>query len=320
MKHRQLPQDLQDRVWHFFQYKWLATRGVDEESVLRALPLDLRRAIQRHQCLSLVCRVPFFSEMDDQLLDAICERLFSSLGTKGTYIIREGDPVNAMMFIIRGRLESSTTDGGRSGFFNSITLVPGDFCGEELLTWALMPNSYANLPPSTRTVRALEEIEAFALRAEDLKFVANQFKRLHSKKLQHTFRYYSQQWRTWGARYIQAAWRRFKKRKLAKGLAEHESLFHISHGSVSRRAAEMPVEHGNGKYVSDDDSVAESLNNVLHMGSTSVTSEFAKNAMRGEYQKIEQPEPSTVSIQMLKLMRPDEPDFSINSDGPDGTI
>lgn len=128
--------------------------------------------------------------MDDQLLDAICERLVSSLNTKDTYIVREGDPVREMLFIIRGQVESSTTDGGRTGFFNSITLRPGDFCGEELLTWALMPSSSSlNLPSSTQTVKTLTEVEAFALRAEDLKFVASQFKRLHSKKLQHAFRY-----------------------------------------------------------------------------------------------------------------------------------
>ncbi|KAF2294576.1 hypothetical protein GH714_012739 [Hevea brasiliensis] len=203
MSHRQLPPELQERVRRFVQYKWRATRGVDEESILKSLPLDLRRQIQRHLCLALVRRVPFFSQMDDQLLDAICERLVSSLNTKDTYIVREGDPVNEMLFIIRGQLESSTTNGGRTGFFNSIILRAGDFCGEELLTWALLPTSCLNLPSSTRTVKALNEVEAFALRAEDLKFVAKQFKHLHSKKLQHAFRYYSHQWRTWGACYIQ---------------------------------------------------------------------------------------------------------------------
>ncbi|XP_077238246.1 cyclic nucleotide-gated ion channel 17-like [Tasmannia lanceolata] len=216
MRHRQLPQDLRNRVRRFVQYKWLATRGVDEESILQALPTDLRRDIQRHLCLDLVRRVPFFSEMDGQLLDAICERLVSSLNTEGTYIVREGDPVTEMLFIIRGRLESSTTNGGRTGFFNSITLRPGDFCGEEILAWALLPKSTLHLPSSTRTVRALVEVEAFALQAEDLKFVANQFRRLHSKKLQHTFRFYSHHWRTWAACFIQAAWRRFKRRKMAQ--------------------------------------------------------------------------------------------------------
>ena len=57
MRHRQLPPDLQDRVRRFVHYKWIATRGVDEEAILRSLPLDLRRQIQRHLCLALVRRV-----------------------------------------------------------------------------------------------------------------------------------------------------------------------------------------------------------------------------------------------------------------------
>ncbi|XP_042494103.1 probable cyclic nucleotide-gated ion channel 14 [Macadamia integrifolia] len=224
MRHRQLPQNLQDRVQNFIQYKWLATRGADEDAILHALPIDIRRDIQHHLCLDLVRRVPFFAQMDDQLLDAICDRLVSSLSTKGTYIVREGDPVSKMLFIIRGELESSTTDGGRAGFFNSITLRPGDFCGEELLAWALLPKSTVNLPSSTRMVRALSEVEAFALQAADLKFVANQFRRLHSKKLQHTFRFYSHHWRTWAACFIQAAWRQYKRRKIAKDLFMEDSL------------------------------------------------------------------------------------------------
>ncbi|KQK19207.1 cyclic nucleotide-gated ion channel 17 [Brachypodium distachyon] len=224
MRHRQLPQELRQRVKRFIHYKWLATRGVDEASILKALPVDLRRDINRHLCLDLVRRVPFFSQMDDQLLDAICGRLVSSLSTKGTFTVREGDPVTEMLFIIRGKLESSTTDGGRTGFFNSITLKAGDFCGEELLGWALVPRPTVNLPSSTRTVKALVEVEAFALQAEDLKFVASQFRRLHSRKLQHTFRYYSHQWRTWATCFIQATWRRHKRRKLAKDLITRESF------------------------------------------------------------------------------------------------
>ncbi|KAK4390085.1 Cyclic nucleotide-gated ion channel 1 [Sesamum angolense] len=55
--------------------------------------------------------------------------------------------------------------------------------------------------------------------------------RLHSKQLQHTYRqvqrssfhrFYSQQWRTWGANFIQATWRRHYKRKVEKLLQEAE--------------------------------------------------------------------------------------------------
>ncbi|KAK3205977.1 hypothetical protein Dsin_020023 [Dipteronia sinensis] len=127
------------------------------------------------------------------------------------------------LFIIRGHLDSYTTNGGRTGFFNSCKIGPGDFCGEELLTWALDPRPSVILPSSTRTAKSISEVEAFALRAEDLKFVASQFRRLHSKQLRHKFRFYSHQWRTWAACFIQAAWRRFKKRKEAAQLRAKEN-------------------------------------------------------------------------------------------------
>ena len=129
-----------------------------------------------------------FEKMDEQLLDALCDRLKPVLYTEKSCIVREGDPVDEMLFIMRGNLATMTTNGGRTGFFNSVDLKAGDFCGEELLTWALDPHSSTNLPISTRTVVAIIEVEAFALMADDLKFVASQFWRLHSKQLQHTFR------------------------------------------------------------------------------------------------------------------------------------
>lgn len=232
--------------------------------------------------------------MDDQLLDAICERLVSSLSTLGTYIVREGDPVTEMLFIIRGRLDSSTTNGGRTGFFNSIILRPGDFCGEELLSWALLPKSTMNLPSSTRTVKALSEVEAFALRAEDLKFVANQFRRLHSKKLQHTFRFYSHHWRTWATCFIQAAWRRYKKRMSAKDLGLRESLSFDE--TVASERAHVEEEYPTG---------SNSSQAKLNLGVTILASRFAANARRGALK---------MKDDLPKLLKPEEPDFSTQAD------
>ncbi|KAH0907339.1 hypothetical protein HID58_039166 [Brassica napus] len=308
MRHRQLPPELQERVRRFVQYKWLATRGVDEESILQSLPTDLRREIQRHLCLALVRRVPFFSQMDDQLLDAICGCLVSSLSTAGTYIFREGDPVDEMLFVIRGQIESSTTNGGRSGFFNSTTLRPGDFCGEELLTWALMPNSTLNFPSSTRSVRALSEVEAFALSAEDLKFVAHQ--------------YYSHQWRAWGACFVQSAWRRYKRRKLAKELSLHESSGYYYRDETGYN------EEGDEEnyYGSDDDDFegerlsVDNTNNSQNLGATMLASKFAANTRRGTNQKASsstsagKKDGSSNSLKMPQLFKPDEPDFSMDKE------
>ncbi|KAF5729049.1 putative cyclic nucleotide-gated ion channel 15-like [Tripterygium wilfordii] len=82
--------------------------------------------------------VPLFDQMDERmLLDAMCERFKPALCTKGTFVVREGDPINEMLLIIHGHLDSYIANSGRTGFFNSCRIAPGGLCGEELLTWAL---------------------------------------------------------------------------------------------------------------------------------------------------------------------------------------
>ncbi|XP_061357102.1 cyclic nucleotide-gated ion channel 1-like isoform X2 [Gastrolobium bilobum] len=227
MSHRMLPDYLKERIRRYEQYKWQENRGVEEETLIRNLPKDLRRDIKSHLCLDLLKKVPMFENMDKQLLDAMCDRLKPVLYTEKSDIVREGDPVDEMLFIMRGKLATTTTNGGRTGFFNSSELKAGDFCGEELLTWALDPNSTSNLPISTRTVKTISEVEAFALMPDDLKLVASQFRRLiNSKQLKHTFKFYSLQWRTWAACFIQAAWRRNRKKKNERSLREAEERLH----------------------------------------------------------------------------------------------
>ncbi|CAM8920802.1 unnamed protein product [Rhodiola kirilowii] len=246
MEYRQLPGDTRERVRRYVKLNWLATRGVNEEAILRSLPADLQRDIQRHLCLDIVrsvttspthqsdlvpawplnnnfaldLQVPLFAQMDDQLLEGICECLIPSLIINGTYTIREGDLVTEMIFIIRGKLESSDSTSHLSSFLNPMILSPGDFCGEELLDRALQSKSSLNLPLSTRTVKAITEVEAFALRAEDLRYVANKFRSFTSRKLRHTFQFYCHSWRTRAACVIQAAWRRSKSQKMGNSLWE----------------------------------------------------------------------------------------------------
>ncbi|KAE8722117.1 putative cyclic nucleotide-gated ion channel 10 [Hibiscus syriacus] len=277
MSHRMLPENLRERIRRYEQYKWQEKRGVEEETLIANLPRDLRRDIKRHLCLDLLKRVPMFDKMDERLLDAMCDRLKPALYTDKSYILREGDPVEEMLFIIRGNLISTTTNGGRTGFFNTATLKAGDFCGDDLLTWALDPQSSSNLPISTRTVQALKEVEAFALMADDLKFVASQFRRLSSKQFMHTFKYYSVRWQTWAAAFIQAAWRRHCKRKLVKSLRDAEDK--ESEASVS-------------------------------LGATLYASKFAVNALRMLRSNGSQSARLAQRLSPLLPQKPAEPDLS----------
>ncbi|MCD9640446.1 Cyclic nucleotide-gated ion channel 1 [Datura stramonium] len=284
MSHRLLPEHLRERIRRYEQYKWQETRGVDEENLIHNLPKDLRRDIKRHLCLALLMRVPMFEKMDEQLLDALCDRLRPVLYTENSFIVREGDPVDEMLFIMRGKLLTVTTNGGRTGFFNSDYLKAGDFCGEELLTWALDPHPSNNLPISTRTVQALSEVEAFALVADDLKFVASQFRRLHSKQLRHTFRFYSQQWRTWAACFIQAAWRRHCRKKLEESLREEENRL--------------------------QDALARGGGSSPSLGATIYASRFAANALRALRRNTAKKARMADRISPILLQKPAEPDFT----------
>ncbi|XP_052188060.1 cyclic nucleotide-gated ion channel 1-like isoform X2 [Diospyros lotus] len=284
MSHRLLPEPLRERIRRHEQYKWQETRGVDEDNLVRVLPKDLRRDIKHHLCLALLMRVPMFEKMDEQLLDAMCDRLQPVLYTEDSFIVREGDPVDEMLFIMRGKLLTATTNGGRTGFLNSDYLKEGDFCGEELLTWALDPHPSSNLPTSTRTVQALSEVESFALKADDLKFVASQFRRLHSKQLRHTFRFYSQQWRTWAACFIQAGWRRYCRKKLEESLREEENRL--------------------------QDALAEGGGNSPSLGATIYASRFAANALRALRRTSGRRAALPGRMQPILLQKPAEPDFT----------
>ncbi|KAL7598352.1 hypothetical protein Lser_V15G22681 [Lactuca serriola] len=185
--------DLQKEFTHHDLYEWLETHREVEENKVQNLLKDPKRDINRHICADLVKRVPLFKKMNERLIDDICRRLIPRLYAGNSYIIRKGDRVKEMLFIIHGRVESATTDN----FFNSGFLEEGDFCGDELLIWVVDPESGVSLPSSTRTLKASGYVEAFALPVEELKFVVLHFRL----------------WRTWAASFIQAWWRRYSTRK-----------------------------------------------------------------------------------------------------------
>lgn len=229
MRRRQLPSRLRHRVRRYERHHWAATRGVDEADMVCGLPEGLRRDIKQHLSLDLVRQVPLFEHMDNLVLENICERLKPHLFTKDEVVIREGDPVQRMLFIARGHLHSSHDLS--NGHTSICYLGPGNFCGDELLTWCLKKPLVERLPPSCATLTSLDSTEAFGLDAQDLKFVTEHFRyKFVNEKMKRTARYYSSGWRTWAVVTIQLAWRRYKasKARKAKFPAELPSMGNIT--------------------------------------------------------------------------------------------
>ncbi|XP_058184789.1 cyclic nucleotide-gated ion channel 2-like [Rhododendron vialii] len=218
MRRRQLPSQLRQRVRHFERQRWTAMGGEDEMELIKDLPEGLRRDIKRYLCLDLIRKVPIFQSLDDLILDNICDRVKPLVFSKDEKIIREGDPVQRIVFIVRGRVKSSQMLS--KGMEATSMLEPGGFLGDELLSWCLRRPFHERLPASSATFTVLESTEAFGLDANNLRYITDHFRyKFANERLKRTARYYSSNWRTWAAVNIQLGWRRYVVR--TKGPVNH---------------------------------------------------------------------------------------------------
>ncbi|KAB2011339.1 hypothetical protein ES319_D09G012100v1 [Gossypium barbadense] len=209
MRRRQLPSGLRQRVRHFETQTWDTMGGEEEMKWIEELPDGLRRDIKRYLCLDLIKKVPLFDSLDDLILDNICDRVKPLVYSKDEKIIREGDPVLRMVFVVSGRVKRS--QGLSKGKIATSILEPGGFLGDELLSWCLRRPFIDRLPASSATFTCIEYTEAFGLNENDLRYITEHFRyRFASNQLKRTTRYYSSNWRSWAAVNIQFAWRCYR--------------------------------------------------------------------------------------------------------------
>ena len=98
-------------------------------------------------------------------------------------------------------------------------------------------------------------------------------------------RYYSHHWRTWGASFIQAAWRRYQRRRYAEHRRKEEE-----------DNLQMALE-----------GVEETRGNIS-LGATVYSARFASNAMRG-IQRLRSMRAAELT-RIQNIPKPTEPDFS----------
>ena len=81
---------------------------------------------------------------------------------EASYIIREGEPHDMILFIVQGLVRVHTTD--ERGRINSSFLKTGDIYGEEIIN----TTSSSNLLVTKGIVKSVTRVGAFALLAKDL--------------------------------------------------------------------------------------------------------------------------------------------------------
>ncbi|KAI3841742.1 hypothetical protein MKX03_032220 [Papaver bracteatum] len=201
---------MKKRVRRFELESSRSTGGTYEIERLKDLPVGLRRDIKRYLYLDFMKKVPLLNNLDDLVLYNLCDRVNPLTFTTNEKVTREGNPLHRMIFIMRGRLESSRKLSNGM-VVTTCTLGPGNFVGDELLSWCLRRPLVDRLPASSVTIVCEEETEAFGLDAKDLLYMTDRFRhKFANERLIRKDKYYSQSWRTWGAVGIQIAWNRYR--------------------------------------------------------------------------------------------------------------
>ncbi|GAY45529.1 hypothetical protein CUMW_090170 [Citrus unshiu] len=169
---------VQDQIRKDKRNNWEETKGVDIDNLVNNLPKDTGKKLKRDLGRKLLKNVKEFQNWSETSLEELCDCLKPVFFIERTRIIRVGDPIDEMLFVLNGKLWTDSYD-----FMNVTTtasmlihrrsrenlLEDGDFCGQELIAWSQNESSSPHLPISTRTIQALTNVEAFTLMADDLK-------------------------------------------------------------------------------------------------------------------------------------------------------
>ncbi|KAK4548412.1 hypothetical protein RGQ29_032793 [Quercus rubra] len=173
--------------------RYEADEDVYVKTLIPDLPSELQSDVKRHICLDLLKNMSFitFVNLQEPLLLKICDSLKPVFFNEHHYIVREGDPIDAVFLITEGIVWTCTSNNGEgSGPRHAERLEKGQYFGGKLLEWVLTPTSddmynLSKLPISSKTLKTHTKVEAFALMAHDLKQIwHSKLSRLGQEQLQ----------------------------------------------------------------------------------------------------------------------------------------
>jgi cyclic nucleotide gated channel len=124
----------------------------------------------------------------------MCDSLKPMFYNEQCYILKEGDPIDAIFLITDGIVWSSnnSNNNGKGAIAASRQverLEKGQLFGEELLDWSWNKDfspeiSKFVLPISSKTLKTHTKVEAFALMADDYKKIASRRYNLGKKQVE----------------------------------------------------------------------------------------------------------------------------------------
>ena len=150
LTYRNVPPQLQRRIYEYYSYLWENRLGYDESAILTELPATLRTEVSLALNQDFIHKVPFFQGASQELLRDIALALRPVIFTPGDYIFHAGEVGHQMYFIGHGSVDVLSADG-KTIF---ATLTAGDFFGEIALLFS---------QPRTASIRAMDYCDLYAL-------------------------------------------------------------------------------------------------------------------------------------------------------------
>ena len=170
------PKALRLRITRYYDYMWSRQRGVDEDIILNDLPSPLRMEVQMFVNGAIIRSIPFFQNVEEDLMRRLLSILRPAVFLPGDYIIKQGEFGQEMFLLERGATRVTSPDGK----LTYAVLTQGDYFGEGCLLKA---------EKRSAAIKAMGYCDCFVLNREDFERVSEGFpscRALMTQELQNT--------------------------------------------------------------------------------------------------------------------------------------
>ncbi|CAN6709322.1 unnamed protein product [Malus baccata var. baccata] len=165
--------DLKEKIMTCALNELKADEDMDIKNIHFILPWKDLVVIKRHLCLDTLKKVTKLQNMKEKEFEAFCDYLKPVIHEADTFIIREGEQFDKILFITQGTVRTYTTTSDDVCGSSSAGNTPGDGCfqkgdfyGEELVqAWELYEGTTSR---STKNVKCCTKVEGFTLTIKDM--------------------------------------------------------------------------------------------------------------------------------------------------------
>ncbi|KAM1232305.1 hypothetical protein ACFX13_042874 [Malus domestica] len=153
MFHNKFPDDIKNDIRNSIEKALKKYPDAEVHNPLLILSWQSKRSIKRFLFMDTLKKVNMLKDRDEKVLTLICDYLKPVTCSENTFVFRMGDPLDCMLFIIKGTMwaYASSSDGHAGQGISSMSIKPlgkGNFYGEELLDWA--SNCFTKVPVSRK--------------------------------------------------------------------------------------------------------------------------------------------------------------------------